>query len=93
MNSQIKLAAVGLLAAFAAGCSTTPTWDARFGEPVRIIKAQQIIHPEASRNADLVEGIDGKAAQGTISEYQKSFVQPEPQTTSFSIGVGGQSGK
>ncbi|NMG28607.1 pilus assembly protein [Aromatoleum evansii] len=93
MNNGINLVVAWLLAAIAAGCSSTPIWDARFGDPVRVIAAQQIIDPDASRNADPVKGIDGKAAQGSMGEYQKSFVQPEPQTTSFSIGVGGQSGK
>lgn len=93
MNNELKLVVASLLATTAVGCSTTPNWDARFGDPVRVIAAQQIIDPDASRNADPVKGIDGKAAQGTMGEYQKSFTKPEPQTTSFSIGVGGQSGK
>ncbi|SIP86343.1 hypothetical protein SAMN05421829_1015 [Aromatoleum tolulyticum] len=93
MTQQAKLILAGVIAATLAGCSTTPLWDARFGDPVRVIAAQQVIDPDASRNTDPVKGIDGQAAQGTMGEYQKSFVQPEPQTTSFSIGVGGQSGK
>lgn len=89
MNTLVKLIVAGVLAATATGCSTTPNWDARFGEPIRIIAAQQVIDPDASRNADPVKGIDGKAAQGAMGEYQKSFVQPEPAPTTFTIGVGG----
>lgn len=76
------------------GCvATSPDWDARFGEAARMSAAQQIIAPEASLDTSPVHGIDGKAAQGAMGEYQNSFVQPEPAPPSFSIGVGGQSGK
>lgn len=76
------------------GCvATSPDWDARFGEAARMSAAQQIIAPEASRDTSPVLGIDGKAAQGAMGEYQKSFVQPEPAPTMFTIGVGGSSGK
>jgi hypothetical protein len=73
------------------GCvATSPDWDARFGEAARTIAAQQVIDPDASRNADPVAGIDGKAAQGAMREYAKSFTQPEPQPNVLSISVGGR---
>lgn len=72
------------------GCvATSPDWDARFGEAARTVAAQQTIAPEASRNADPVAGIDGKAAQGAMGEYAKSYAQPTHQTSAFTIGVGG----
>lgn len=88
MNTEIRFAFAGLLAATALGCSTTPNWDARFGEPVRIIAAQQVLDPDASRNADPVNGIDGKAAHGAMGEYAKSFTTPEPQPDIITIGIG-----
>lgn len=93
MNTQVNLVIAGILATSAGACSTTPNWDARLGEPVRVIAAQQVIDPDASRNADPVKGIDGKAAQGAMGEYEKSYVQPKPEPTMFTIGVGGNSGK
>ena len=89
MTQQAKLILAGVIAATLAGCSTTPLWDARFGDPVRVIAAQQVIDPDASRNTDPVRGVDGKAAQAAMSEYAKSFTQPQPQTGVFTIGVGG----
>ncbi|NMG56794.1 pilus assembly protein [Aromatoleum aromaticum] len=72
-----------------AGCaSTSPNWDTRFGDAARVAAAEQVIAPEASKNADSVAGIDGKAAQGAMGEYAKSFTRPEPQKNVFSIGVG-----
>lgn len=76
------------------GCvATSPDWDARFGEAARTAVAQQVIAPDASRNADPVTGIDGKAAQGAMGEYAKSFTQPQPQPDVLTIGVGGGSGR
>ncbi|NMG15033.1 pilus assembly protein [Aromatoleum bremense] len=77
------------------GCmSTSPHWDARFGEAARTVAAQQAIDPGASHNADPVTGIDGKAAQGAMGEYAKSYTQPQPQPDVFTIGVGsGGSGR
>lgn len=84
-NLAGALAVLGL-----SGCmSTSPHWDARFGDAARSVIAQQVIDPNASHNADPVTGIDGKAAQGAMGEYAKSFVQPQPQPNLFTIGVGG----
>lgn len=87
--------ATGALAALAlAGCaSTSPYWDAHFGEATRSTTALQIINPHASENPDPVAGIDGKAAKAVMGEYSKSFSQPEAQPQFFTIGVGGGSGR
>jgi len=93
MNGISSLTAV-LTSAVLYGCvATSPQWDARFGDAARTVAAQQIIFPEASRNADPVAGIDGKAAQGALGEYGKSFTQPEPAPNVFTIGVGNGSGR
>lgn len=74
---------------FLTGCvATSPNWDASFGEAARTVAAQQVLNPDASRNTSTVSGIDGKAAQATMSEYAKSFTQPEPQPNVLTIGVG-----
>lgn len=89
---MIKLASLtgtALLLGLSGCMSTSPNWDARFGEAVRSATAQQVIDPQASHNTDPVAGIDGKAAQGAMGEYSKSFVQPQPQPNLFTIGVGG----
>ena len=76
------------------GCvATSPDWDARFGEAARTVAAQQVIAPEASLNPSPVKGIDGKAAQGAMGEYAKSFAQPTRQADAFTIDVGGGSGR
>jgi hypothetical protein len=59
------------------------------GQSLSLIKAQQILNPEASRNTDPVPGMDGRAAKSGYDLYQKSFKTPEPQSNAFTIGVGG----
>jgi hypothetical protein len=62
-----------------AGCAqtTTPHYDQHFGEAVRAAIAQQTVNPDASGNTDPVAGLDGKAANHTIDNYDKSFAAPE----------------
>jgi len=67
------------IVALLGGCafpSTTPEVDARFGESLNIMKAQQTINPDASRNTDPVAGVDGKAAKGAYDNYRDSFRKP-----------------
>lgn len=71
------------------GCvSPAPNLDRHFGESVRLIKAQQTLNPEASRNTDPVKGMDGVAAKSGYDEYQKSYREPPPPTNAFTIGIG-----
>ncbi|AKU14002.1 pilus-associated lipoprotein [Azoarcus sp. CIB] len=93
MKKFALLTGASVIVALTGCAATSPNWDARFGEAARIVAAQQIIAPAASRNADPVAGIDGKAAQGAMGEYAKSFTQPEPQPDALTIGVGGGSGR
>ncbi len=72
-----------------AGCApTTPNLDRHFGQGLNLAKAQQTLNPQAGRNLDPVNGIDGKAAKSAYDEYQKSFRVPAPQPNAFTIGVG-----
>jgi hypothetical protein len=67
----------------------TPHLDSRFGEAASIAKAQQIINPDAALNPDPVSGVDGKAAQSAMENYDKSFKAPPPTTISNTISIGG----
>ena len=92
-------AAILVLQACATTCSdfdtclaTSPRLDARFGDAVNIAKAQQTLNPDASKNRNVVAGIDGKSAQEAILRYHESFKSPPPPSNVFTIGVssGGQ---
>jgi hypothetical protein len=100
-TSKLLSAAAAVLAlqACATTCPTfeaclakSPRLDARFGDSVNVAKAQQTLNPDASKNRNIVAGIDGKAAQETILRYRESFKSPPPPANVFTIGVssGGQ---
>lgn len=79
---------LALLPVALAGCvAPTPHYDQHFGEAVRAAVAQQTVNPDASRNTDPVQGLDGKAATQTINNYDKSFASPETGKD-LSIGTG-----
>lgn len=70
---------VGVLALAACTATTTPRTDAQMGESLNLLKAQQVLNPSASRDADPVSGMDGKAAKGALDNYNESFRKPVPQ--------------
>ncbi|MGN6082316.1 hypothetical protein [Trinickia sp.] len=71
------------------GCMTsTPIWDAHFGEAVRTVTQAQVIDPDAGTHHPSTAGIDGKAADSAMGQYQKSFETPPPTFTPLMIGVG-----
>ena len=78
----------GLCAALAGCLSSTPHWDATFGDSVRQIKELQTLNPQGSANTDPVAGIDGPAAAAAQKSYAKSFTAPPPPINSLTIGVG-----
>lgn len=85
----IRLALCAGMTATLAGCLTsTPHWDANFGDAVNQLKEMQVLNPQASANTDPVSGIDGPAAAAAQKSYAKSFTAPTPPTNMFTIGVG-----
>ena len=67
--------------------STSPKLDARFGDAVNVAKAQQTLNPDASKNRNVVAGMDGKAAEDAMLRYRESFKNPPPPANVFTIGV------
>lgn len=81
-----RLAALAPAALLAACASSTPQWDARFGESVRGALAAQAINPGAARNQNPVAGLDGKAARAALERYEHSFTTPPAPPPPMSIG-------
>ncbi len=75
-----------LLMALCACAPTTPQWDSRFGETVRLVRQQQVLDPEAGGDAP-VNGIDGATGRESIGRYRNSFREPPPPASPFAIGV------
>lgn len=84
-----KLVSLLPLCAALGGCvQSTPVVDSHFGDAVTMLKAQQIINPEAGRNPDPVIGVDGKAGKSAYDQYEKSYQVRERQSNAFTIGIG-----
>jgi hypothetical protein len=74
------------------GCmSSSPIWDAHFGESVKAITQAQIIDPQAGEYLPSANGVDGKSAASAMDAYDKSFQAPAPTANPFVIGIGGAS--
>ncbi|QBQ98312.1 hypothetical protein [Paraburkholderia pallida] len=70
------------------GCMTsTPIWDAHFGEAVRTSAQVQVIDPHAGDHAPSPQSIDGTAAASAMDQYDKSFTAPPVTTNAFTIGI------
>ncbi|PLQ02505.1 hypothetical protein [Cupriavidus pauculus] len=93
MTSTTRLlciAAGTLLCTGLTGCmSTSPIWDAHFGESVRTVRMMQTLNPNASyTNTDPVSGVDGRAATYSMDRYGQSFRNPPTDGNTFVIGIG-----
>lgn len=88
----IPLIVTGLVCVLAGCKSTTPNYDARFGDAVRNAKQQMIINPNAGKNPDKAAGMDGKSAKESIILYQDTFKTPPPAVNVINIGgsIGGK---
>lgn len=74
----------------ACSTSTTPNYDARFGDAVRQARQAQTLNP-GTVSTNPVMGMDGKAAKEAAGRYQDSFKTPPPVVNVINIG-GQQSG-
>jgi hypothetical protein len=94
MTTQLRTVMVLAACALLSACvTTTPGYDARFGDSVQIAQARHTLDPGATvRNAaNPVAGQDGRTARAAYDRYLFSFIKPEPQPNVFTIGVSGGS--
>ena len=85
-TSNLIGAAVCLLALGGCAATASPDWDARFGDSVRILKAQQLIEPDApTRNAQAIPPTDGRTVHEAMIRHVESYRSPPP-TTVINIG-------
>ena len=92
---MIKIAISALLIGLVTGCSTstTPNYDARFGNAVREARLRMTLNPDASKNPDQVVGMDGKSAREAIVLYQGTYKEPPPVVNVINIGGSGGGSK
>jgi hypothetical protein len=54
---------------------TNRNWGRSYGTAIY----NQMLNPDAVKNLDPVEGLDGIAADNNVKKYEESFKQSEPQ--------------
>lgn len=87
---------IGLLAAlsmgFGCGKNMTlqkeTTLDRNWGRSLESAKYNQILNPEAGKNLEPVEGLDGESAEGNMGKYKESF-EKEPAQKAYNLNLGG----
>lgn len=78
MTAPLRVSmAAGLALLLSACAATSPQADARFGQSLRATLAAQVAYPAAVRNANPVEGLDGRAARAAQEGYEHSFGQAQ----------------
>ena len=89
LTKAVQGVVVLALALAASGCaSTTPRYDAQFGDSVRSTMASQVADPAAVHNANPVTGLDGPAARAAHANYEKSFQRASTAEPSMTTGEG-----
>ena len=94
-NSIAAAAAALAMSLALCGCAatTSPEYDARFGDSARAMKAQQLIDPAApQRNAQQTPRSDGRTVVEAGARHVDSYRRPPPANI-INIGVGGGSGR
>jgi hypothetical protein len=64
---------LGLVFSGCAEISTSPRWDAAFGNSVAQINALQTLNPQGAARAESAAGVDGMAAEAAQKTYIDSF--------------------
>jgi hypothetical protein len=76
--------ACATLALFAGCSSSGPVYeetllDKNWGRSVETAKYNQIRNPDAGKNLEPVEGLDGKAVENSVKKYEDSFKKETKQ--------------
>ncbi len=72
------------------GCALSPRLDQQFGEAVNTTRVSQVLGADVSPASVPPAPLDGKAVNGIVDRYHRTFEQP-PAATSGGVGAGGAS--
>lgn len=84
MRTPLTLLVLALLGGCAA--STTPNYDARFGDAVRQARQRMTVNPNAGANPDPIAGMDGRSVREAVGRYHDSFKSPPAVVNVINIG-------
>ena len=86
MKTYITIGLFGLFLILT-GCAEQSRLKMDYGTSYRLLLFNQTLNPEAEKNLEPVEGVDGRAAQATVGRYEKSF-EEKPSAPVYNISVG-----
>jgi hypothetical protein len=88
MRIVIAVTAIVGFVMLVGGCASDfSKLDNDFGTSVKLSKANQILNPDAEKNVDVVQGMDGTAAEKVLEKYHEGFEKPtEGPTYTFKVG-------
>ena len=69
------------------GCAGPSRLEMDYGTSFKLQKFNQILDPDAGKNLELTEGLDGRAAGATVDNYYKSFAAPDKAPV-YNINIG-----
>ena len=74
----ISITILSILLAVLSCSGTTPApkqslLERNWGRSLESMRYMQMVDPDAGKNRDPVEGLDGNASENTVNKYQKSF--------------------
>ncbi|TFY96895.1 hypothetical protein [Ramlibacter rhizophilus] len=83
-----------LSAMLLAGCaSSTPNYDARFGDAVRQARQAMVLNPAPAPGSVPIGTLDGKVAREAAERYHETYKAPPRPVNVINIGgVAGESG-
>ena len=74
---------------FLYGCAGPSRLEMDYGTSFKLQKFNQILDPDAGKNLESTEGLDGRAAGAAVDRYYKGFAEPEKAPVyNLNIGVG-----
>jgi len=85
-------AALLIMAGCAANDPTPTLLEKNWGRSFEMARHSQILNPEAEKNMEPVEGLDGEAVLNTRDRYRKDFGKCPPPTV-YNVNIAGAVGK
>lgn len=88
MKKMIRMALCFFLLIASLTACVPSRLDMNYGMSFKRQKLNQIADPDAGKELDPAEGVNGKAAEAIMVKYQKGF-EKEPPATVYNLTIGG----
>jgi hypothetical protein len=77
---------IGMFIVGTMACAGPSRLEMDYGTSAKLAKFNQILNPDAGKNLEPVEGLDGVAANAVMEKYRKEFEKaPSPSTNVYML--------